>query len=540
MEWWGLRNYFYQKQHGSIIIINFFNEEIQYKHKIKFPVVHMDIVQDTAKSYKYLLLHTKNGGYWKLLLEYEIDYHMYETIVDAKVQNAPQFVPVLLTRFAPDTSLSVQHTAQGSIIAAYNKASAKLEIYDPEPGKFALFVYQLPAGTAMFHFTSKLTFVVGSTAADAQESGATPESDLSRVAVISNLIAGTTVNPRWFLRHQIQSIMQQFSLPPKEKVRGMLSYDSTESAEGNFFVWTTNGLYEIRQKMSPEKIFFQLLAKGLEKTDAEPFGKTFRLDLFSLYEQAADREFEAGNYGRALDLYYLSNVRTSKLIGKYLDIGRMDIVMTHLKGTLHQPEALPVGDRKMLSDILFKCYLQKLLASKDDFKPLEHEFHTFLALNQDYDAGKALVMLLNSGLTDYFLEVANSRKLMPTALNILVNRGSLFLDINQINFLKANYATELKTCGGGSIFQSLPTELQIKLILEDPSSIPRNLRRINSLISSLDEQTLLDIAHCFDPLGDNIHLILNADTAPIVTAHTPPTSPLITHVQLEQQVLFLL
>lgn len=56
---------------------------------------------------------------------------MYETIISAK-QPAPQFAPVALTRFAPEMSLSVQHTPQGSIIAAYNKASAKLEIYDPE------------------------------------------------------------------------------------------------------------------------------------------------------------------------------------------------------------------------------------------------------------------------------------------------------------------------------------------------------------------------------------------------------------------------
>ena len=57
---------------------------------------------------------------------------MYETIVDVKAPNAAQFAPVLLTRFAPEISLTVQHTAQGSIIAAYNRASAKLEIYDPE------------------------------------------------------------------------------------------------------------------------------------------------------------------------------------------------------------------------------------------------------------------------------------------------------------------------------------------------------------------------------------------------------------------------
>lgn len=51
----------------------------------------------------------------------------------------------------------------------------------------------------------------------------------------------------------------------------------------------------------------------------------FRVNIMNLY---------------LFSLYYLSNVRTSKLIGKYLDIGRMDIVMTHLKGTLHQPEGI--------------------------------------------------------------------------------------------------------------------------------------------------------------------------------------------------------
>lgn len=61
----------------------------------------------------------------------QIDYHMYETIIEAK-QPSTKFSPTVLNRFAPEMSLSIQHTAQGSSIAAYNKASAKLEIYDPE------------------------------------------------------------------------------------------------------------------------------------------------------------------------------------------------------------------------------------------------------------------------------------------------------------------------------------------------------------------------------------------------------------------------
>jgi hypothetical protein len=233
---------------------------------------------------------------------------MYETILTVKPASAAEFNPVPLTRFAPELLLSVQHTTQGPIIAAFHKQSHKLEIYDPEPGKFALFVYQLPPGTALAHFTSKLTFAVGSAAIE--DNSQVGEHDLTRVAVISNLIAGTTANPRWFSK-QSQSIMQQFSLPSSEKVRGIApivgvggEQDSTrmssEEREG-FYLWTTTALYECRPKMAPERIFCQLLQKGLEKTDAEPLGKTFRLDLFRLYEEAGDRAFDSQDYGRALE-----------------------------------------------------------------------------------------------------------------------------------------------------------------------------------------------------------------------------------------------
>ena len=44
-----------------------------------------------------------------------------------------------------------------------------------------------------------------------------------------------------------------------------------------------------------------LTSIGLERTEAEPLGKTAGLDLLQLYEEAADNYFAAGHYGRALE-----------------------------------------------------------------------------------------------------------------------------------------------------------------------------------------------------------------------------------------------
>jgi hypothetical protein len=67
-----------------------------------------------------------------------------------------------------------------------------------------------------------------------------------------------------------------------------------------FIFWTSDGLYEVREKHSPEAIFYQLLNAGLQKL-AEPLGKTVGLDLLTLYESAGDKYFAEQSYGRALE-----------------------------------------------------------------------------------------------------------------------------------------------------------------------------------------------------------------------------------------------
>ncbi|KAM9967842.1 hypothetical protein ACTFIW_009126 [Dictyostelium discoideum] len=426
-----------------------------------------------------------------------------------------------------------------NLVVSFLKSTSKLEIYEPlYLNKYPLFVYQLPPNTTNFFFTKYITIV--SEIVTTLAPGSNEAIQRSNISVLSNLVAGTASNSRYINN---QSIMQTFQLAPGEVILG-ISKSLNNQTNNNFIInsnssyyqsmllqqqqqqqqqhqyggidnieesmkytklptvslWTNFAIYELRQKRSPEEIFFELVSCNLEKSDGEALGKTFGMDLLSCYETAADIKFDQGQYGRALDLYYLSGVRTNKLVFKFLEIGRMDIIMTHLKAILHQPDAFNVLDRKKISDILFQCYLQKLLTSRKEFKSLDTEFQHFLSTNQDYDVFNSLSLLSKNGLLDYFFSVAHSRKIMPTALQMLIQTDILHLDSQNISFLQSAYSLELKSHSGGMIFDCLPPKLQVKLIIDDQNSIPRYLRRLYHILNLLEEKELLDIAETFDPL----------------------------------------
>lgn len=83
-------------------------------------------------------------------------------------------------------------------------------------------------------------------------------------------------------------------------------------------------------------------------------------------------------------LYYLSSVAPEKVVGKYVSIGRVDVAVTRLRSLLHNPDrtldvaiemvsfsvydesGLSSDERKKIADLLFSCYLQRVLASPLD------------------------------------------------------------------------------------------------------------------------------------------------------------------------------
>ena len=54
-------------------------------------------------------------------------------------------------------------------------------------------------------------------------------------------------------------------------------------------VVTNRAVYELRPDVPAEALFYALLAQGQDKAAAEALGKTVGLDLYQLYEAAADQ-----------------------------------------------------------------------------------------------------------------------------------------------------------------------------------------------------------------------------------------------------------
>jgi len=328
---------------GHVVFMNLRAKQEASHVKLKHGILKMELVEDSIQSYRYLLLHLSNGTFWRLLVEQQNEeYHTYDTILTNV--GKPPFTPSAFERFPSGARLSAQRSKQGPLIGVFHSQSNKFEVYDLEFNKFALFVYQLFPEISHLLLTDKFIFTV---------SPASP--DTSKISVVSNLVAGTSANPLLFLKQMKESIMQEFVLPRGEAVRGFLrSFPVSRmvavrnSAGGadvpleGCIVVTSKGVYELRANIPPKSIFFSLLVESPDKKEAETLGKTLQLDLYQLYETAADQQFREGHADKALELYLLSNVKTSKIVQIYQESDRADIVLKHLHNVLKEPESLSV------------------------------------------------------------------------------------------------------------------------------------------------------------------------------------------------------
>eukprot|EP00727_Mastigamoeba_balamuthi_P014412 m51a1_g9596 hypothetical protein (1520) ;mRNA; r:1034033-1039913 len=495
---------------GQITFINLMTGEDVVNYRAgKTAVQKITIVCDPRRTFKYAIVQMDGaGGYYKLPLEFAERNGTYRTIFTSR--NGEEFALQPLRQFPPTAEVSVQEARNGPVVGVFNRQSLQLEVYDTQISKYPLFVYQMPPGTVGFHYTKNLTYAL----VEAGPSAGDPQSQsCCSIVVISNLIAGTSTTQKVSSKLRTSAAMQRFSIPADEHFCGTFGYSDSSDALGEpyvrgCFVWTTSCIYRLSPCTRPETIFFQLVAQGLEKSDAEDLGKTLGLDLFSLYEQAADSYFAQREYGRALGLYSLSNVRASKLVLQFLEIGRLDIAVTHLSGLLHQPDALPGSDRRLLSNILFRCYVLRLLPCPGDCAGVACEFEKFITGNADFDESAAMQILLAHGylLVKYLLLVAHARRRVGRALDLLAMRGLVHLPTSDIKFLMDNgYTEDLKCCR--PVFESLPPTIQAKLILSDVSTVPRHFAWLMQLLPSLDRATLRDVSNFFDPSGPNVSVI---------------------------------
>ncbi len=282
-----------------------------------------------------------------------------------------------------------------------------------------------------------------------------------------------------------------------------------EALEGAI-VWTETSVYRIIPNGNIHEILYRLIADGRETDGAEPLGNTLGIDVLKMFEKAGDFYFHSGAYGRAFDMYFLSNVCSKKILFNFLRIERMNEVTSHLRVLLHHSSPTSLQDREWLSTVYLECHLQAVVAHSNVNRPSQAspssvediigkemaEMCTFLVENSYCDRRVVLKRLMEVGLRDCFLFYANVKGCMEEAMEMLMTSECLVVEDHQVAYLIYHgYAPSLRKCCGGALYQSLQSRRKLfVLIPPDPQSFDI-LRMFPSIdirrISNPTEKTLM-------------------------------------------------
>ncbi|PRP84713.1 hypothetical protein PROFUN_07963 [Planoprotostelium fungivorum] len=484
---------------GNLTFVNLVTYEAQASVRLKGNAISMDIVADEP-GFEYVTVNTTQGAV-QVLVQQENENRQVAG------QNAPPFDTIILQQaakgsmFQPtslpfgDAQVKPQKLRVGTCLGAYKPNTARLELYDSHmASKFAIFIYQLLGGARHIQVTDK-----------PDDSGNT------ELSVISNLMAGVSAEPSHLRktnststlsnsRNTIkkESILQQFTFP--ESVEGVLpALEDTDELTG-FLFWTSRGIYQCRQHISAESLFFQLIKYGFAKSLAEPLGQTVGLDLLTLYEEAGDAYFREQKYGQALDMYYLSGVESTKLIELYLSVGRLDVVMSHLRTTLYQPASLSLSDLQKLSDLFFRCYVMRMIMDPEEFEHMKDGFMQLIHTNLYYDIESSMELLLDNTLVTYLLQVSIARKAVPLGFDKLASRGLFYLSDDDIITLTASEnLTPLVYMYDGRFVKAQRPSKQMDIYIAEKTLLPLVLDRILEIIPRLEGPYLQRSIEYFHP-----------------------------------------
>eukprot|EP01012_Entosiphon_sulcatum_P031935 TRINITY_DN4065_c0_g1_i1.p1 TRINITY_DN4065_c0_g1~~TRINITY_DN4065_c0_g1_i1.p1 ORF type:complete len:1428 (+),score=197.81 TRINITY_DN4065_c0_g1_i1:368-4285(+) len=377
----------------------------------------LHIVTDRAQTQRALILCTQRNQTFVVILETRDREHGHQTIhgfhrqhQDEKERRGPAILSALskrdrtssaeqedlrttaeraemwtaqrlahLSGFPANMGVVQDFAKGGQLVAVFSQQTQHLELYDSSllENKFPLFQFQLSFNTVMAHSTEHLFFAF---------QAPKPQLRTPKLLVVSKLLSGTsTTAASWLLhdnRQEKGSVFQEFCLPPEHRSYNFLPgfrfrrtptvpnsgrngaaspvlMEENEFEEEGLFIWTEDTLYELRERNSPCAIFYELLERDAF-AEALNFGKTFGLDMVSLYEAAADRYFRAKNYHKAFQLYSLSSASEAKLVQQHLLANRVESALQYLIGAVvHNSARVPLAKRGRLSDLLLMLFLAR-------------------------------------------------------------------------------------------------------------------------------------------------------------------------------------
>ncbi|XP_068758844.1 uncharacterized protein [Montipora capricornis] len=456
--------------------------------------------------------------------------------------------PVAVASSSGSTQFSVQYARNQVFIGAHNKLSDILEVYDIDVENHPMFVYQLPPGTLDMSLTDRVIFTVTH-----QEQSAE-----TLLCVQSSQLAETSLAvPKGHQQKMESSIIQTFLLPPGEKLVAMFQHceavesvvndaEVTSSCGGvmqtvdGVVLVTTSGVYCCQPRISPEKLFLELAVNRKDTSAADILAIASGLDVNKLYEMAGDEALENENYAHALELYHLSKCSFEKRVAQFAKHSRVADILGYLRQVLSKHSDVHTAERKQLSNLTLICFIQQVLNSSGDIikhSALSDAFSQFLNDNFDYDEVTALEQLAAYGMKNFMFDVAKARGMMEQTLEILAQKGQFHLSTELQTKLASRGFTEIvSTFANGAFIQSMDPNEAVAFLLSKPETILSQVKFLLSHLTSLNEESLVHIAHVLDPSRPSFRSLANK-TRP-VRKRTASNSSITSMISIESAVSF--
>ncbi|CAG5123144.1 unnamed protein product, partial [Candidula unifasciata] len=536
---------------GEILFIDLMNGKECKELTLDMSISDLSLSLDDLQMNTTLLITTSNGGQWRLMLESRIAFSRYSpdmeindmsyenidtysvppcSILDSPEDDNALFTPTRFQHFQPPTMLRPQYARGHHFITAHCTLSSTLQVLDSDAEHSPLFVYKLPVGAESVILTDKLIFAVIHHSRD------------RKLIILSNQKSENSVDEHQDFSNE--AVVQEFTLPEGEHLIGVerkhypfyyhehhesewlkrvrsgsvsgpskhlsQSLDSpvldipvtTHTVLEGCIVVTDCSVYEIRPRISPERLFLHLALTLPDTASAENLAISIGLDLTSLSELAADFMLKQSCFSKALKLYTLSKCSATRRTGGLARHGCISETMIHLRQVLSSSNfELNTSERKYLSNMLLHCFIYQMNNPGQAAANIRAGLSDFLLGSFSFDEKSALNLLSDYGEVELLLSFAKARGLVVDALNSLVKFQTFsavpFSALNDL--VQRGFTAHLIQSGLGSLLPCLPPEDIVKLLITRPQLAIQNYSLLRRLIPSLKYDQLLELARIFDP-----------------------------------------
>ncbi|KAH6922123.1 hypothetical protein HPB50_009663 [Hyalomma asiaticum] len=400
---------------------------------------------------------------------------------------SPPQQPRRVSKLGRDTLLDKQTVQGRQCLLVLDAASGQLELYDGgDVARRASCLYSVPVTGARHVVLTDQLLVV----AAGGETGS-PDTQLHLFSKSALDFASITTKKVTASASENLKDADEVSL-------------TSETFLDGFFVVTRYGIYACKSKCSVERLFLSFTSSPSTLPSAEHLGALLNLDMFSLYEAAAEAQLVRGQFPQAVRLYQLSKCPQLKRVAHFASRGFLSELLAYVQvlfGT--RASEIPAPDRVHFANVAALGFVQQVLSKRQataDRDAVLQAFREFLRENLYYDAAVVMRMLSEQRLYELLYHCAQLRGQRRLMVEQLVHFDpSLALDSATCAALASRGYGHLLQQTTHEYFPVCVTDPDLLLPLScDLSLLGTHLRLLADLLPRLDPELVQRVARMYD------------------------------------------